>query len=101
MYAFKRMPDGKEWTTENLNVHTGATYCYEDSELNRDRYGRLYTWDSATDGDYRRMTNGGNLRSTMVDSERSRTIAAKRRTRPADWRQLRLQCRIGWWPRFR
>jgi uncharacterized protein (TIGR02145 family) len=47
MYSFKRMADGKEWTTENLNVDTGGTYCYEDSELNCGRYGRLYTWDSA------------------------------------------------------
>jgi len=50
MYSFKRMPDGKEWTTENLNVDTDGSLCYEDAELNCGRYGRLYTWDSAQRG---------------------------------------------------
>src|SRR5688500_16224693 len=45
--AFKRMPDGKEWTTATLNVDTDGSYCYEDTELNCRRYGRLYTWDAA------------------------------------------------------
>ena len=45
--TFKRMPDGKEWTTANLNVDTDGSYCYEDAELNCRRYGRLYTWDAA------------------------------------------------------
>ena len=49
-YSFKRMPDGKEWTTENLNVDTAASYCYEDARPNCLRYGRLYTWDSAQRG---------------------------------------------------
>ena len=44
---FKRMPDGKEWTTANLSVDTDGSYCYEDAELNCRRYGRLYTWDAA------------------------------------------------------
>ena len=47
VYSFKRMPDGKEWMTENLNVNAGQSYCYEDAELNCRRYGRLYTWQSA------------------------------------------------------
>lgn len=41
------MPDGKQWTTENLNVAGERSYCYEDSEQNCRRYGRLYTWESA------------------------------------------------------
>ena len=41
------MADGKEWTTENLNVVSGRSYCYDDSEANCRRYGRLYTWQSA------------------------------------------------------
>jgi uncharacterized protein (TIGR02145 family) len=32
--------------TQNLNVKTVASYCY-DAERNCDRYGRLYTWESA------------------------------------------------------
>jgi uncharacterized protein (TIGR02145 family) len=43
----KRMADGKEWTTANLNVSMSPSYCYDDAELNCGRYGRLYTWESA------------------------------------------------------
>jgi uncharacterized protein (TIGR02145 family) len=46
-YPSKRMPDGKQWMTENLHVTTARSYCYEDAELNCRRYGRLYTWESA------------------------------------------------------
>jgi uncharacterized protein (TIGR02145 family) len=44
------MSDGKQWTTANLNVDTGSSYCYEDSALNCERYGRLYTWQAAQQG---------------------------------------------------
>ena len=43
----KRMADGKEWTTANLNVSTSPSYCYDDAERNCRQYGRLYTWESA------------------------------------------------------
>ena len=43
----RRMADGKEWTTANLNVHASPSYCYDDAEPNCRRYGRLYTWESA------------------------------------------------------
>jgi uncharacterized protein (TIGR02145 family) len=43
----KRMADGKQWTTHNLDVNTMPSYCYEDVELHCRRYGRLYTWESA------------------------------------------------------
>src|SRR6476620_4764623 len=46
----KRMADGKEWTTANLNVNTSSSYCYDDSEPNCRRYGRLYTWEAAQRG---------------------------------------------------
>jgi uncharacterized protein (TIGR02145 family) len=42
-----RMRDGKHWTTENLDVETPESYCYDDAEQNCRRYGRLYTWTSA------------------------------------------------------
>jgi uncharacterized protein (TIGR02145 family) len=45
--ASRRMADGKEWTTANLNVNASASYCYNDAERNCRRYGRLYTWESA------------------------------------------------------
>jgi uncharacterized protein (TIGR02145 family) len=41
------MRDGKQWTTENLNVETAESCCYDDAEQNCRRYGRLYTWMSA------------------------------------------------------
>jgi uncharacterized protein (TIGR02145 family) len=47
VHASKRMADGKQWTTHNLNVETVQSYCYEDSELNCRQYGRLYSWESA------------------------------------------------------
>ena len=43
----KRMPDGKEWTTANLNIDASPSYCYDNAEPNCRRYGRLYTWASA------------------------------------------------------
>jgi uncharacterized protein (TIGR02145 family) len=43
----KRMADGKQWTTANLNVNASPSYCYDDAEANCRRYGRLYTWASA------------------------------------------------------
>jgi uncharacterized protein (TIGR02145 family) len=45
--SVRRMADGKRWTTLNLNVNAVPSYCYEDSDANCVRYGRLYTWDSA------------------------------------------------------
>jgi uncharacterized protein (TIGR02145 family) len=43
----RRMADGHEWTTANLSVKASASYCYDDTESNCRRYGRLYSWDSA------------------------------------------------------
>jgi uncharacterized protein (TIGR02145 family) len=48
--SFKRMADGKAWTTANLNVSTSPSWCYDDAEPNCGRYGRLYTWESAQRG---------------------------------------------------
>ena len=69
-YSPKRMADGKQWTTQNLDVSTMPSYCYDDAEPNCRRYGRLYTWASAqrvcqslgdgwrlpTDEEWRQMT---------------------------------------------
>ena len=70
IYSAKRMADGKQWTTQNLNVNTVPSYCYDDAEVNCRRYGRLYTWESARRGcqsigrrmaitDERRMAGNG------------------------------------------
>ncbi|MGA2741381.1 MAG: FISUMP domain-containing protein [Bryobacteraceae bacterium] len=44
------MADGKQWTTNNLDVKNVPSYCYDDAEINCLRYGRLYTWESAQRG---------------------------------------------------
>jgi uncharacterized protein (TIGR02145 family) len=49
-HSSRRMADGNEWTTDNLKVNTGQSYCYDDTELNCRRYGRLYTWEAAQRG---------------------------------------------------
>src|SRR5688572_14032241 len=49
-YSSTRIADGKQWTTQNLNVNTAQSYCYEDAERNCRQYGRLYTWQSARRG---------------------------------------------------
>ena len=46
-HSSKRMPDGKQWMTENLKVAVNPSYCYDGSDENCRRYGRLYTWESA------------------------------------------------------
>ena len=46
-HSSTRLPDGKAWMTENLNVDVRGSYCYEDAAENCRRYGRLYTWESA------------------------------------------------------
>jgi len=49
-YSSRRMADGKQWTTQNLNVNTAQSYCYEDAELKCRQFGRLYTWEAARHG---------------------------------------------------
>ena len=46
-YLSKRMADGKQWMTQNLDVDAMPSYCYEDAERNCRQYGRWYTWESA------------------------------------------------------
>lgn len=47
MASYKRLADGKEWTTANASVNTSGSSCFDDAEANCQRYGRLYTWASA------------------------------------------------------
>jgi len=37
------------WMAENLNYKTPKSICYEETQDNCDRYGRLYIWDDAMD----------------------------------------------------
>jgi len=44
-----RMPDGKMWMAENLNIDIGTanSWCYNNADSNCVKYGRLYTWNAA------------------------------------------------------
>jgi uncharacterized protein (TIGR02145 family) len=81
----KRMPDGRQWTTDNLNVEIAGSgsYCYGDAASNCTRYGRLYTWDAAqrgcqslgagwrlpTDDEWRRLAKHyGGIREDSADT---------------------------------
>lgn len=37
----------KVWMAENLNIKTGDSWCYDNSEQNCKEYGRLYSWNAA------------------------------------------------------
>ena len=50
MSSSRRMADGKQWMTHNLNVKSVPSHCYDDAETNCLQYGRLYTWESARRG---------------------------------------------------
>jgi uncharacterized protein (TIGR02145 family) len=82
----RRMPDGKVWTTRNLNVDVGETYCYADTASNCRDYGRLYTWRAAeaacrslgdgwrlpTNDDWLALANRvGGIRQTSPDTGRA------------------------------
>lgn len=44
---FKRMADGKEWTTANVDVDVASSSCYDGAADNCRKYGRLYPWAAA------------------------------------------------------
>ena len=82
----RRMADGKQWMTENLNLHTDQSYCYENADANCQRYGRLYSWAAAqqacrslgdgwrlpTNDDWKEMANHyGGLREDTADLGRA------------------------------
>jgi uncharacterized protein (TIGR02145 family) len=88
--AAKRMPDGRQWTTENLNIITDQSYCYDNAQPNCRRYGRLYTWESAqrachslgdgwrlpTNDEWRQMAKHyGGVRDDAADAGRAAYIA--------------------------
>ena len=47
-YPWVRLKDGKKWMAKNLNYQTTNTWCYNDNQDNCTKYGRLYTWQSAS-----------------------------------------------------
>jgi hypothetical protein len=107
MYSSKRIADGKQWTTHNLDVSTMPSYCYEDAELNCRRYGRLYTWESArrvcqslgdgwrlpTDDEWRQMAKEYGGVSEDSDDRGKRGVQGA-----LGRRQLGIQCLARRWP---
>ncbi len=43
----RQMPDGKIWMTENLNIQTKDSWCYNYTADSCAKYGRLYSWEAA------------------------------------------------------
>lgn len=48
-YTFATMKDGQKWLTQNLNIATPGSFCYDTKEFNCEKYGRLYIWESAVE----------------------------------------------------
>jgi uncharacterized protein (TIGR02145 family) len=47
IYKTVKMPDGKTWMAQNLNIKTDGSWCYDNKESNCNKYGRLYDWGAA------------------------------------------------------
>jgi uncharacterized protein (TIGR02145 family) len=48
-YSLRGMLDGRTWMTDNLNLARPDSYCYGGMASDCLRFGRLYTWASATE----------------------------------------------------
>ena len=48
--SIEKMPDHNWWTLSNLNLDIPGSYCYNDSIMNCQKYGRLYVWEAAQNG---------------------------------------------------
>lgn len=46
-YPIKILPDNNLWMISNLKVKIPGSYCYDNTDGNCVKYGRLYTWQSA------------------------------------------------------
>ena len=80
----KRMADGKQWTTGNLNVKTVPSYCYEDAESNCRLYGReahgFYWTASESDGGNAWFYNFGKGRPALYrqsEGEKPRAFSVR------------------------
>ena len=49
-YTVKILRDNNLWMTANLELRIPGSYCYDKKEENCERYGRVYTWESARKG---------------------------------------------------
>ena len=46
-YSLRDMPDGHTWIGDNLNLALPDSYCHGNMASECERFGRLYTWESA------------------------------------------------------
>lgn len=46
-YPIRKLPDNHWWLTTNLKLNIPDSYCYDNKKENCDKYGRLYTWETA------------------------------------------------------
>lgn len=46
-YKIIHLADGKTWMAENLNFKSEDSWLYNNDENNAQKYGRLYSWESA------------------------------------------------------
>jgi hypothetical protein len=46
-YKTVSFPDGKSWLAENLSLPSNLDFCYEDKDINCNRFGRYYTFKAA------------------------------------------------------
>jgi len=46
-YRAIKMPDGRVWMAQNLNIKIDNSWCYHDSDSYCKKYGRLYDWETA------------------------------------------------------
>ena len=46
LYSYRRMKDGKLWTTKNLTLEVQNSYCYNLDSAHCSQYGRMYTWEA-------------------------------------------------------
>lgn len=49
-YPIRILRDNNLWMTANLKLSMPGSYCYENKKENCERYGRLYSWESAKEG---------------------------------------------------
>lgn len=47
IYSWVKLKDGKIWMSQNLNFETPGSWCYNDDPENCNKYGRLYSYESA------------------------------------------------------
>jgi len=80
------MPDGKRWMTENLNIETDDSWCYNNSADSCNKYGRLYDWETANTV----CPNGWKLPDTadwnrLVTTAGGKDIAGKKLKSKSGW----------------